>query len=64
MDMDTDIDTDMDDDIKFSHFSLISVQRYRRYSAVWIICDTSWLKFLQRFKLVALLPDKNYDMQI
>ncbi len=51
--MDIDKDTDME--------LLLSI---RRYSAVWISCDTSWRKFQQRYKLVATLPNKNYDMLI
>ncbi len=35
-----------------------------RYSAIWITCDTSRRKFQQRYKLVAPLPNENYDMLI
>ncbi len=48
--MDSDTDKDM--------------QPYSRYSAAWITCDTSRRKFQQRYKLVALLPDENYNKQI
>ncbi len=33
------------------------------YSDIQITCNTAQRKFQHRYKLVAPLPDKNYDMQ-
>jgi hypothetical protein len=60
-DMDTDLDTGMDTDMDRGHGHGYGI---RRYSAVWITCDTSRHKFQQRYKLVAPLPNENYDMLI
>ncbi len=50
VEIDTDIDRDMD--------------KNSRYCAIWITCDISRRKFQQRYKLVAPLPNENYDMLI
>jgi hypothetical protein len=34
------------------------------YSNIWITCETSQRKFQQHHKLVAQLPNENYDMLI
>jgi hypothetical protein len=57
-----DMETDMDTDMELEYFCWISIQRYSRYCAVWIICDTSQRKFQQRYKLVAPLPNEYYDI--
>ncbi len=72
MDMDNDIDTDnstatdkdMDTDMALVYLCQISIWRYSRYSAIWIICVTSGCRFQQRYRLVVALPQENYDMQI
>jgi hypothetical protein len=40
-----DMETDMDTDIELEYFCWISIQRYSRYCAVLITCDTSRRKF-------------------
>ncbi len=57
-----DMETDMDTVMELEYFCWISIQRYSRYCAVWITCDTSRRKFQQRYKLVAPLPNEYYDI--
>ncbi len=40
-DMDKDKDKDTDTDMELHYFWLISIQRYSRFSAIWITCETS-----------------------
>ncbi len=64
LDKDTDTETDKDTDMELEYYCYISIQRYSPCSTVWINCDTWQRKFQQRYKLVALLPNENCDMQI
>ncbi len=66
IDTETDIDTDMDKDtdMELEYYRWISIRPYRRYSAVWITCDTARRKLHQRYKLVAPLHNEKYDMLI
>jgi hypothetical protein len=63
-DKDLDLDTLFIFGMELEYFFLISIQCYSRYSAIWITCDISRRKFQQLYKLIAPLPDVNYDMQI
>jgi hypothetical protein len=65
-DMDMDKETDMDKDMgmELEYYRWISIRPYRCYSAVWTTCDTARRKLHQCYKLVAPLPNENYDMLI
>jgi hypothetical protein len=64
MDKDTDTDTDMNMDtgfgntfVRYQYCSLVPLAPYR-------LPDTSPCKFQRRYKIVAPLPNENYDMSI
>jgi frataxin-like iron-binding protein CyaY len=61
---DKDKDTDMELNLKLEleYLSKIYLRRFSPYSAIWITYNTSRRKFQRHYKLVAPLPDKNYEM--
>jgi hypothetical protein len=65
---DTDKDTDKNTDkelnlkLELEYLSKIYLRRFGPYSPIWITYNTSRRKFQWHYKLVAPLPDKNYEM--
>jgi hypothetical protein len=49
-------------ELELEYLSKIYIRRDSLYSAIWITSNASRRNFQWRLKLVALLPDMNYDV--